>query len=119
MDKSLSKSTWGEQPVEDIPNFTLFIYLCHASCQTKIDRDLKFGTHTGCLKKVTIGLPKPQFFNETFEIFVVGRLFHSGFSAFSDLKIFNFTGPKSKFENFKNSQKIGDSFFIFSSQFFW
>ena len=34
----LSKSTWGEQPVEDIPNFTcicvyffvyLFMYLCH------------------------------------------------------------------------------------------
>ena len=37
---SLSKSTWGEQPVKDIPNFNcicvyvciyLFIYVCHGS----------------------------------------------------------------------------------------
>ena len=35
----------------------------------------------GVPKKVTIGPPKPQFLSETFEILVVGRLFHSRFSA--------------------------------------
>ena len=72
----------------------------------------------GVPKKVAIGPPKPQFFNETFKIFVVGRLFHSGFSAFSDLKIFNFTGPKSKFEIFKNSQKTRDYFLFFFKPIF-
>ena len=51
----------------------------------------------GIPKKVTIGPTKPQFLSETFEIFVVGRLFYSGLSAVSDLKNFDFKGPKSKF----------------------
>ena len=43
---------------------------------------------------MTIGSPKSQFLSETFEIFVVGRL------LFSDLKNFDFKGPKSNFEIF-------------------
>ena len=62
-------------------------------------------------KKVPIGPPKPQFLSETFEIFTIGILFHSGFSTFSDLKKFDFKGPKSMFEIFRNSQKTGCSFF--------
>ena len=50
----LSKSTWDEQPVEDISIFTcicvyVFIYviICVTpSGQTKNDSDLEFGTHT-------------------------------------------------------------------------
>ena len=48
----LSKSTGGEQPVEDIPNFTcicvcMAIFICVTPPgQTKNDTDLKFGTHT-------------------------------------------------------------------------
>ena len=58
---------------------------------------------TGCpKKKVPIGLPKPQFLSKTFEIFTVGRLFYSGF-----MKNFDFKGPKSMFEIFRNSQKMG------------
>ena len=51
-----SKSTWGEQPVEDILKFTcicvcvyLFIYLfvwVTPPDHTNNDTDLKFGTHT-------------------------------------------------------------------------
>ena len=47
----------------------------------------------------------------------IGRIFHRGFSALSDLKNFEFKGPKSKCGIFKNSQKQGILFF-FSSQFF-
>ena len=53
--------------------------------------------------RVTIGPPKPQFLSETFEIFVVGILFIAYLVLLSDLKIFDFKGPKSKFEVFKNS----------------
>ena len=56
-------------------------------------------------KKVAIFPPKSQFLSETFEIFIVGTLFHSRFSAFSELTIFDFKRPKSKFEIFKNSRK--------------
>ena len=50
----LSKSTWGEQPVEDILEFACIcvcvcIYVCNCVMppgQTKNDTDLKFGTHT-------------------------------------------------------------------------
>ena len=70
---------------------------------------------TGCpKKKVTIGPPKPRFLSETFKIFVVGRLFYSGFSAFSDLKNFDFKGPKSKFEIFKNMNET-----VFHTLFFF
>ena len=45
-----SKSTWGEQLVEDIPNFTcIFVYVfisVTSPGQTKNDTDLIFGTHT-------------------------------------------------------------------------
>ena len=57
----------------------------------------------GVPKKLTIGSPNPQFLSETFEIFVVGRLFIADLGFFSDLKNIHFKGPKSKFEIFKNS----------------
>ena len=49
-----SKSSWGEQPVEDIRKFTcIFVYVCiyvfmcvTSPGQTKNDTDLKLGTHT-------------------------------------------------------------------------
>ena len=48
--KIASKSTWGEQPVEDIPIFTckyVGLLICTgAPGQTKKDTDLKFGTRT-------------------------------------------------------------------------
>ena len=59
-------------------------------------------------KKVAISPPKPQFLSETFEIFIVGRLFFiADLVLFSDLKNFDFKGPKSMFEIFRNSQKTG------------
>ena len=59
-------------------------------------------TFTGCpKKKVTIGPPKPQFFSETVEIFVVGRLFIADFVLFSDLKNFDFQAISAIFENFE------------------
>ena len=54
----------------------------------------------GVPKKVAIGPLKPQFMSETFELFVVGRLFIADLVFFLDLKIFDFKGPKSKFEIF-------------------
>ena len=47
----LSQSTWGEQPVEDIPNFTciyvfIYVFVSRLHGQMKNDTDLKFGTHT-------------------------------------------------------------------------
>ena len=44
-----SKSTWGKQPVEDIPNFTCicgYVFICVTPPgHTENDTDLKFGTH--------------------------------------------------------------------------
>ena len=47
-----SKSTWGEQPFEDIPNFTcicvylfIYVFVSRLHGQMKNDTDLKFGTH--------------------------------------------------------------------------
>ena len=68
--------------------------------------------NTGCPKKGNDWSVKTTFFEQTFEIFFVGRLFHSSFRAFSDLKNFEFKGPKSKFEILKNSQKTRDFFFL-------
>ena len=63
---------------------------------------------TGCpKKKVAIGPPKPHFLSENFEIFTVGTLFIADLVLFSDLKNFDFEGPKSMFEIFRNSQKTG------------
>ena len=53
VDLEVSKSTWGEQPVENIPNFTcicvyflcVYVFFCVTPPgQTKNDKDLKFGT---------------------------------------------------------------------------
>ena len=47
----LSKSTWGEHLVEDIPNFTcifVYVFICATSPgQTNNNTDLIFCTHTG------------------------------------------------------------------------
>ena len=55
MGLEIPKYTLGEQPVEDILNFTcIYVYLCMylfvlrllAKQKTSYDTDLKFGTHT-------------------------------------------------------------------------
>ena len=73
-------------------------------------RSPHLGEIQGVPKKGDNWSPKTTVFKQNFEIFVVGRLFHSGFSAF--FKNFDFKGAKSKLEFFKNGQKTRDSFFF-------
>ena len=70
----------------------------------------------GVPKKVTVGPPLPQFLSETFEILVVGRLFIANLVLLSDLKNFDFKGPKSMYEIFQKKPKNEVFFFYFFFQ---
>ena len=95
-------------------------YLCHDSWPNEIQyRPGIWYTYRVSQKKVAIGPPKPQFLSETFEIFVVGRFFHRGFSAFFKFeKNLILRGPKRSSKFSKIAKKQGTLFYFFQANFF-